>query len=221
MTVLGYQKEPRVKKIFVLCNQPFSRTGIEHTLADLSDFEVVGSCEFSDAALSMIAANCPDVVVMDLVGLSSPINVMGKVRKSCENSHIVVFCQSGVLDFAVKALDAGAAAILTQTSEPMDLCVAIRRALAGDNFVPPEIAMQLFAHLRDTEKRRREAEQLRLTMREEQVIKCLMEGMTNKQIADRLTISEKTVKHYVGALKGKFSAANRLEIVLSAQRLEV
>ena len=207
-----------MKKIFVLCNQPFSRTGIEHSLAELSDFEVVGSYEFSDAALSMIAANCPDVVVMDLVGLSSPINVMGKVRKACEKSHIVVFCQSGVLDFAVKALDAGAAGILTQT---MDLCIAIRRALAGDNFVPPEIAMQLFAHLRDSEKRRREAEQLRLTMREEQVIKCWMEGMTNKQIADRLSISEKTVKHYVGALKGKFSAANRLEIVLSAQRLEV
>ncbi|MDP5336765.1 MAG: hypothetical protein NWR54_17435, partial [Paracoccaceae bacterium] len=67
-----------MKKIFVLCNQPFSRTGIEHTLAELSDFEVVGSCEFSDTALSMIAANCPDVVVMDLAGLSSPINVMGK-----------------------------------------------------------------------------------------------------------------------------------------------
>lgn len=210
-----------MKKIFVLCNQPFSRTGIEQSLSDVSDFAVVGSSEFSDAALSRIAGDCPDVVVMDLAGLSSPINVMGKVRKACATSRIVVFCQSGLLDFAVKALDAGAAAILTQTSEPMDLCVAIRRALAGDNFVPPEIAMQLFAHLRETEKRRREAEQLRLTAREGQVIKCLMEGMTNRQIADRLVISEKTVKHYIGALKGKFSAANRLEIVLNAQRLEV
>ena len=154
-----------MKKIFVLCNQPFSRTGIDQTLAEVSDFDVVGSAEFSDASLTQIAQQCPDVIVMDLAGLQSPINIMNKVRRACGTSHIVVFCQSGLLDFAVKALDAGAAAILTQTSAPMDLCVAIRRALAGDNYVPPEIAMELFAHLRETEKRRREADRLRLTTR--------------------------------------------------------
>ena len=72
--------------------------------------------------------------------------------------------------------------------------------------------------LRKAESRRRELSLMKLSFREEQVLKCLLKGSTNSQIAEALSISEKTVKYYVGCLKDKFNAANRLEIVLTAQK---
>nr|WP_282563306.1 helix-turn-helix transcriptional regulator [Gymnodinialimonas phycosphaerae] len=81
--------------------------------------------------------------------------------------------------------------------------------------------MDIFRELRAKEAQRYEAERLRLTVRESQVISHLMQGKTNRQIGESLSISEKTVKHYVGVLKEKFCVANRLEIVLHAQRLSL
>ena len=208
-------------EVYVVCDSPFTRAGVQHSVSSLGDFAVVGASGMSDATVAEIAVLAPDVVVLDICGSTAPKAPINRIRRACERTRVVAICNCESVDLAVKALDAGAAGILTVASEVTELRSAIRRAMQGDNYVEPDIAVRIFDHLRQTEKLRKEAEQMRLTLREEQVVGCLMEGMTNRQIAEKLAISEKTVKHYVGTLKGKFCAANRLEIVLHAQRLSL
>lgn len=122
---------------------------------------------------------------------------------------------------AAMVLDAGASGIITRSFSLGMLNQAITRLREGDNYLEPRIAREVVREIRDLQARRKARDMLRMTLREEQVAKALMSGHTNRQIAESLSISEKTVKHYVGILKDKLNAANRLEIVLEAQRLEL
>jgi DNA-binding NarL/FixJ family response regulator len=210
-----------VSSVYAICEQTFARLGLAQVLSTFQDLDVLGVEAAFDTAASFIERRSPDVVVVDVLGSSNPVSTIKRLRRICENSKIIVLCPSGGTDFAVDMLDAGATGILTNGCEPHDLGTAIRRVLNGDNYIQPDIAIEIFNTMREADKKRKEAERLRLTLREGQVVNCLMQGMTNRQIADELTLSEKTVKHYVGALKDKLCAANRLEIVLEAQRLSL
>ena len=161
----------------------------------------------------------PDVLIFELLEKTESRRQLAKLRDSCPQAKLLAFTGNTSLEDTVIALDCGAAGLLTKNCTPDEIRSAILKLDQGDNYLEARIAMRVVAHLRTAEARRKEAQALRLTVREEQVVKCLMEGMTNLQIANRLMISEKTVKHYVGCLKEKFSANNRLEIVLYAQRV--
>lgn len=208
-------------RAFVISNQVFVREGITQFLRSVDGYEVVGSCDVPDTKLLDLAEVKADVVVLDLVGLPSGPALIRKLRRGNESVQFIVFCPSDTTESAVDVLDAGAAGILTQACQAAELERAITRVLQGDNYLHSDIAMEIYRESRDREKQRLEAERLRLTYRETQVVTHLMQGKTNRQIGECLSISEKTVKHYVGVLKGKFCAANRLEIVLHAQRLEL
>ncbi len=208
-------------RVFVMSNQVFAREGIKQCLSSISGCEVVGCSGVSEVDAPDLLSSNAEVVVLDLAGLSSGPSLLRKLRKTNEKVHFVVFCPADTPESAVEALDAGAAGILTQSCQGPELERAVTRVLQGDNYMQPDIAMAIYRELRAKETKRVEAERLRLTYRENQVVTLLMQGKTNRQIGEVLSISDKTVKHYVGVLKGKFSAANRLEIVLQAQRLSL
>lgn len=210
-----------MSKVFILSNQVFVREGIKHFLGALPDFKFAGASEIPDSRLPDLEAAKVDVVILDLAGLPGPTDTIRRIRRTLINARIVVFCPVNTTDFAVDALDAGAAGIMTHSCQPAELRIAMSRVMNGDNYVQPDIAMEIFRELRAKEAQRTEADRLRLTVREAQVVNHLMQGKTNRQIGESLSISEKTVKHYVGVLKEKFCAANRLEIVLHAQRLSL
>lgn len=208
-------------RTMVICDHAFTRAGFEHLISSCESFDLQCATSFTAEILETCARGKIDVVIVDLGSLDQPMKTLRSLRKSCETVRILAYCSEKGIDTAVEALDAGASGILTYTSELSDLCMAVRRVMNGDNYVQPDMAMDIFAKLRQAEAKRKEAERLRLTARESQVVRHLMQGMTNGQISVELKISEKTVKHYVGSLKDKFGAANRLEVVLEAQRLGV
>lgn len=208
-------------RTMVICDHAFTRAGLHHLISSCETFDLRTATAFSPDALETCARDGYEVAIVDLGSLDQPMKVLRAVRKACESVRILAFCSGKSIDTAVEALDAGASGVLTYNSELSDLCTAVRRVMNGDNYVQPDMAMDIFAALRGAEAKRKEAERLRLTAREAQVVRHLMQGMTNGQISVELKISEKTVKHYVGSLKDKFGAANRLEVVLEAQRLGV
>ena len=208
-----------MKQVYILSNQVFIREGIKSFVSSLPDFEVAGSSELMEDRLADLGRAKIDVIVLDLVGVASPTATIRNIRRSMTNARIITFCPVHSSNFAVDALDAGAAGIMTHSCLPMELRIAMGRVMQGDNYIQPDIGMEIFRELRAKDTRHSEVDRLRLTLREEQVINHLMQGKTNRQIGECLSISEKTVKHHVGVLKGKFCAANRLEIVVHAQRL--
>lgn len=208
-------------KTMVICDHAFTRAGFQHLIEPCADFDLQAATSYSPEIVETCARDGYEVVIVDLGSLEQPMKVLRAFRKACDTVRILTFCSDKGIDMAVDALDAGASGVLTYNSEMSDLRVAARRVMNGDNYVQPDMAMDIFAKLRQAEAKRKEAESLRLTARESQVVRHLMQGMTNGQISAELSISEKTVKHYIGSLKGKFCAANRLEVVLEAQRLGV
>lgn len=208
-----------MNQVYILSNQVFIREGIQSFVSTLPDFEVAGSSELLEDGLEDLGRAKIDVIVLDLVGVASPTATIRNIRRSMTNARIITFCPVHSSNFAVDALDAGAAGIMTHSCLPAELKIAMGRVMQGDNYIQPDIGMEIFRELRAKDTRRSEVDRLRLTVREEQVINHLMQGKTNRQIGECLSISEKTVKHHIGVLKGKFCAANRLEIVVHAQRL--
>jgi DNA-binding NarL/FixJ family response regulator len=205
----------------VICDHVFTRAGFQSFIEPCAGFDLQAATSYSTEIVETCSRGGYDLVIIDLGSLDQPMKVLRTFRNACDTVRILTFSSEKGIDMAVNALDAGAAGILTYSSEMSDLRVAARRVMNGDNYVQPDMAMDIFAKLRQAEAKRKEAERLRLTARESQVVRHLMQGMTNGQIAVELSISEKTVKHYIGSLKGKFCAANRLEVVLEAQRLGV
>ena len=93
--------------------------------------------------------------------------------------------------------------------------------LDGDTFVSPCIATKLIASLRMAALRKVAVQKMRLTLREEQIVGLLRKGKTNREMADYLDLSEKTVKHYMTVLMQKLAARNRLEVVLALKDFDV
>jgi DNA-binding NarL/FixJ family response regulator len=208
-------------KATAISDNTFTRAGFEKLVSTCQDLKLEACAPYSSAVAETCVREGHDLVIVDLGSLDQPMKVLRTLRKSSETLRIIAVCSGKSIDVAVEALDSGASGLLTNDSDLSDLTTAARRVMGGDNYVHPDMSLAIFAALRGAEAKRREAERLRLTARETQVVRHLMQGMTNRQISNKLKISEKTVKHYVGTLMEKFSASNRLEVVLEAQRLEI
>lgn len=204
--------------VFVCDDHPIIHIGVTACLEHDGTINVVGSGSWSDATLQAAANSNPDILIFDLHQAKEGKARLRHLNNACPKAKILIFTGDSQLDDTVTALESGASGLVTKWGNPEHLRQAITRLKRGDNYLEPEVAMQVIDALKKAELRRRELTQLKLTFREEQVLKCLLKGGTNLQIAESLKISEKTVKYYIGCLKDKFNAANRLEVVLSAQR---
>ena len=104
-------------------------------------------------------------------------------------------------------------------SSSRELIQAIASVQDGETYITQNFASRVIAALRDPMLRRKAAEAVKLSIREEQIVRLLLRAKTNKEIAIVLKISEKTVKHYMTILMQKLHARNRLEVVIAAQKL--
>ncbi len=204
--------------VFVCDDHPIIHIGLAACLQDDTDIVLVGAGAWSEETLQAAAESSPDVLIFDLHQAKEGKERLRHLNRACPKTKLLIFTGDTQLDDTVDALEAGASGLITKWGDPEQIRLAIGRLVRGDNYLEPSVAMQVIAALKSAEARRRELVSLKLTYREEQVLKCLLKGNTNLQIGESLKISEKTVKHYIGCLKDKFSAANRLEIVLTAQR---
>ncbi|MCO6390538.1 DNA-binding response regulator [Aliihoeflea aestuarii] len=118
---------------------------------------------------------------------------------------------------AVKVLEAGAAGYILSTSTGAQLIDAIRCVARGEIFITHSLAMSVINAMRLASIASRKPANIRLSLREEQILKLLLHGKTNSEIGMRLAISEQTVKHYMTILMQKMNARSRTEVVLAAQ----
>ena len=134
-------------------------------------------------------------------------------------TRIVAFTAATGVEPAIRALDAGASGYVLKGSSSGELIQAIASVQDGETYITQNFASRVIAALRDPLLRRKAAEAVKLSIREEQIVRLLLRAKTNKEIAIVLKISEKTVKHYMTILMQKLHARNRLEVVIAAQKL--
>src|SRR5690349_11483115 len=199
---------PRIRVLSV-DDHPLLSEGIAAIINSQPDMELVGQAASGGAAVSKYQEFKPDVTLMDLrLPDVSGIDALITIRMQFPDARIIMLTTfEGDVEIK-RALEAGARAYLLKSMPPKELVDVIRQVHAGKKRVPPEVAAHLAEHISDET----------LTERETEVLRHVAGGNRNRDIAERLFISEETVKVHVKHIMEKLGASDRTQAIAIAVR---
>ncbi len=202
-------------RVLVVDDHAIVRKGIRALLAELEDIEVVGEASDGQEAMAQADALSPDVILMDLVmpGVDG-IEATRQITKHEPSPRILVLTSFASDDKVFPAIKAGALGYLLKDSEPADLVQAIHQVHRGEPSLQPSIAQKVLKELRRPAALRPIPNPL--TDREMEVLRLVAKGLSNPAIAERLVITEATVRTHVSNILSKLHLANRVQATLYA-----
>jgi DNA-binding NarL/FixJ family response regulator len=194
--------------VFVLDDQEIVRRGVRGLLEAEPDLRVIGEAGTVADALAKIAALCPDVAVLDVrLPDGDGVSVCREVRSRMPGVACLMFTAFSDDQALLDSVMAGAAGYVSKQLRGSDLAGAVRAAASGRSLLAPRAASELIARLQGTSG---DHDPLAgLTRHERDVLLLIGEGLTNRQIGERLLIAEKTVKNYVSTLFRKLGLEQR------------
>lgn len=188
-------------------------------LCQRMNIRLVGTAAAASGAAALITHYRPNIVFVDVASPDNPPEAILRLSTISPQVKIVALTAARSIALAIQTLDAGAYGYVLKQSSTDDLCLAIQALCRGEKFITHGFASKIVSALQDSTIRKNAAEALKLTIRENQIVHLLVRGKTNKEIATILSISEKTVKHYMTVLMQKLNVRNRLEVAIAAQTL--
>ncbi len=214
-------------RILIVDDHALFRVGIRNILEREADFEIVAEADDARSAMDASFATNPDVILMDL-SLPAPggIETTQRVKRELPSAAIVVLSTEEDEDALFEAIKAGAAAFILKDIAPEDLVMIIRRVVAGEYlindkvFSRPAVASRVLKEFRELAVYGQEAAPIfaPLSPREVEILDNIAQGMTNKQVAYALSISEQTVKNHMSSILRKLSVNDRTQAVVYAMR---
>ena len=203
-------------KVLIVDDHAMVRNGLSTFLTVFDDLELVGESSSGEEAIRNCRTLNPDVVLMDMVmpGMDGA-TATRHIREDCPDTQVIVLTSFKEDDLVQGALEAGAIGYLLKNVGADELAAAIRRAHVGSPTLAPEAA-QVLMH---AATRKEENENFGLTEREREILRAMVKGLSNPEIADRLVVSRSTVKFHVSNILMKLSVSSRTEAVaLALQR---
>jgi DNA-binding NarL/FixJ family response regulator len=190
-------------RILVVDDHPIVRSGITSVLATQADFDVVGDAANGDQAVDAAARLAPDLVLMDLrMPVKSGVDASAAILAARPSTRIVVLTTYASDGEVLRAIEAGAVGYLLKDVPHEELFRALRAVARGERYLAPVVTERLMA-------RWQQPPRLTLTDRELDVLRCVVRGDGNKQIAAALGIAEPTVKAHLVHIFEKLSVENR------------
>jgi DNA-binding NarL/FixJ family response regulator len=212
-------------RVVVCDDHALFRRGLTMVLADEPDIEVVGEAEDGDAAVAAAEELAPDVVLMDVrMPKRSGIEATRAIAELVPTARIVMLTVSDEEADLYEAVKAGAAGYLLKEINIEEVAEAIRSVMTGQSLITPSMASKLLAEFSNLSKKaeaRNAVPAPRLTERELEVLGLVAQGMSNKEIAAELYISENTVKNHVRNILEKLHLHSRMEAVVYAVREKI
>lgn len=195
---------PNVIRILAADDHPLLRKGIAALVNGEPDMKLIAEASNGEEAVEKFRLHRPDVTLMDLQmpGLNG-IEAISRIRGEFPSARIIVFTTYKGDAQVTGALRAGARAYLLKENVHLELLETIRTVHEGRKKIPPEIASELAEHVADDD----------LSVREIEVLRLISGGNSNKEIADRLSIGEGTVKTHVTNILSKLNASDRAHAV--------
>jgi len=199
--------EPASIRILSVDDHPLVREGIARLIENQPDMSLVGEASTGRDAIKVFREKLPDIVLMDVrLPDMSGIEAMIAVRNEFPNARFIMLTTSEGDVEIERALEAGARSYMLKSMPPKELIEAVRQVHAGKKRIPPEIAAHLAEHYSDET----------LTSREIEVLQQIGGGNRNRDIAERLFISEETVKVHIKHIMEKLGASDRTQAVAIA-----
>ncbi len=214
-------------KIEIVDGHALMRMGIRNILEREPDFEIVAEGDDSRTAIDAAFATNPDVILMDLsLGTPGGIETTQRIKRELPAAAIIVLSTEEDEDALFESIKAGAAAFILKDIAPEDLVMVIRRVVAGEYlindkvFSKPAVASRVLKEFRELAVYGQEAAPIfaPLSPREVEILDNIAQGMTNKQVAYALSISEQTVKNHMSSILRKLSVNDRTQAVVYAMR---
>jgi DNA-binding NarL/FixJ family response regulator len=216
-----------VIRVVLVDDQELVRTGFRLVLGGQPDLEVVGEAGDGAAAIEVTGQTRPDVVVMDVrMPRMDGVEATRRIRASADAPRVLILTTFDLDEYVYEAIRAGASGFLLKDTGARNLIDAIRIVHSGEAVVAPSTTRRLFdrfATLADPKGQRGKGEtpDIPLTAREVEVLREVALGLSNAEIADKMFLSEATVRTHVSHILGKLGLRDRVQAVVYAYEMRL
>jgi DNA-binding NarL/FixJ family response regulator len=208
-------------RIGVVDDHPLLREGVVNTLKAAA-MDVVGAGASAAEAMRLARQYQPDIMLLDISMPGGGVEAARAIAKSHPKIMMIMLTVSEREDDVIAAMEAGARAYVLKGIGGPELLATIRAVSRGETYITPQIAARVLAKMQRRanagSSARAKSLETELTIREEQIMDQVAQGLTNKEIALKFSLSEKTVKHYMTSVLQKLQVRNRVEAVIAHQK---
>jgi len=203
--------------LIIVDDQRLMREGLQTILNLEPDLEVVGLAGNGAEALELVAVKQPDIVLLDIrMPVMDGVECTGRIKADYPETKVLVLTTFDDDEYIVEALRRGAAGYLLKDLPAEKLVAAIRDLYQGGAILQPEIAAKLISHLSPEPVPPTPEGPDALTQREKEILQLVAQGLSNREIAGTLFISEGTVKNYISSIYAKIGVTERSKAIIYA-----
>lgn len=205
-------------KILIADDHSIVREGLKQLLELEPDFEVIGQASNGVETIEKVKELDPDVLLLDInMPVMNGIKALKKIKDEGIKTRVVILTIHEDKEYLMETMQIGAAGYILKDSDSASFFKAIRDAYHGEAYIQPKLAAELIKEFNKPKVMKVKSEN-ELTQREYEVIALIADGLNNKDIAERLFISEKTVKNHVSNIFRKINVSDRTQAAIYAYK---
>jgi DNA-binding NarL/FixJ family response regulator len=207
-----------VIKVLLIDDHAIVRAGLSLIIEKDAGLQIVGEAGSQAEALAAIQKVIPDVILLDIdLGAENGLDSMPALQAAAANARIIVLTGMRDTEMHSRAVNLGALGVINKENAQDVILQAIRRVYAGEAWLDPKLTATLLSQFTGANRKKEDPEAAKiasLSKRELEVVKLIGEGLKSKEIAERLFISEITVRHHLTSIFAKLEVSDRVELLL-------
>ncbi|WP_066314476.1 response regulator transcription factor [Bacillus sp. FJAT-29814] len=201
-------------KLLLVDDQELIRESLNIVLAMEEDFNLIGMAGNGQEAVGICERQQPDVILMDInMPVMDGIDATKAIKQRWPHIQIIILTTFQEVEFVKTALSHGAEGYLLKAIHPKDLASSIRLVSRGETLINQSLAKQLLMNLPSERKDEPVGNKFGLSDRESQILQCIANGLNNREISEKLFLTEGTVKNYVSRIYAKLDVRDRVDAV--------
>jgi DNA-binding NarL/FixJ family response regulator len=214
-----------IVQVFILAENRLLREALTRILNKKSDLRVVGACSFSPDVVEQVSNTAPDVLLSDSAAIAlSDLRLVSEVRAAIPGLKVIMIGMDADQEIFLRAVQEGIVGFVLKDASAVEVAAAVRSVANQEAVCPPSLCLALFERVASQNIHPPSfviRHNLGLTRREQQLVQMISRGLTNKEIASQLNLSEQTVKNHIHRILRKLGATSRLDAVELCRMPEV